>query len=205
MNSRIICPAVGDEHFIVEGIASTRDAAGDPHLAPMGPIVDASFDQLWLRPFRTSTTFANLQRTLCGVFHVVDDVELLARAAIGRIVPHELRFLPPTSFPGDVLADACRWYAFRVEHIDDSAERITLECRVVERGVLQDFLGFQRAKHAVVEAAILATRAGILSAETIQAEMERLAPLVAKTGGAAERRAFAMLQHYLAEQREAPR
>ena len=65
---------------------------------------------------------------------------------------------------------------------------------------LRDFFGFNRAKHAVVEAAILATRIGILDADHIRGEFERLAVLVEKTGGHQERRAFAFLQSYLAEQ-----
>jgi hypothetical protein len=162
----------------------------------MGPITDASFDRLWLRPFRTSATFARLAATRQGVFHIVDDVELLARAAIGRLEP------PPATIPcraveGEILADACRWYAFRVEAIDDATERSTLACRVVDRGVLREFLGFNRAKHAVVEAAILATRIGFLDPGEIDAELSRLAPLVAKTGAAAEARAFELLRSYI--------
>ena len=34
---------------------------------------------------RTSTTYAQLKRTGQGVFHVTDDVELLAQAAVGAI------------------------------------------------------------------------------------------------------------------------
>src|SRR3990170_9017340 len=99
---------------LLEGIVTTLDDAGSPHIAPMGPIVDADFNWLLLRPFRTSATFANLKRTGQGVLHVTDDVELLARAAVGRI--EQMPGLIPTeSIEGVIVADACRWYAFRVE------------------------------------------------------------------------------------------
>jgi hypothetical protein len=70
---------------LLEGIVTTLDDDGSPHIAPMGPIVDAELNWLLLRPYRTSNTFANLKRSRQGVLHVTDDVELLARAAVGRI------------------------------------------------------------------------------------------------------------------------
>jgi hypothetical protein len=190
-------PALPDA-TLLEGIVTTLDADGTPHVAPMGPIVDAEFDWLTLRPFRTSTTYANLKRSGVGVFHVTDDVEILARAAVGRLeeMPH---FVRAEAIDGVILADACRWYAFRIESLDDSDERTRIVARVVDRGRLRDVFGFNRAKHAVVEAAILATRIGILAPDHIRSEMERLAVLVEKTGGHQERRAFAFLRSHISE------
>jgi hypothetical protein len=184
---------------LLEGIVSTLNEDGAPHIAPMGPIVDADFDWLLLRPFRTSTTFANLKRTGQGVLHVTDDVELLARAAVGRLEPRP-QFVRATSFDGVFLIDACRWYAFRVESLDDRDERTKIVARIFDRGWLRDFFGFNRAKHAVVEAAILATRIAFLDQDYIRSEFDRLAVLVEKTGGHQERRALAFLRQYIAEE-----
>ena len=71
--------------MIVEGIVTSLDAAGHLNVAPMGPIVVGDFASLLLRPFQPSTTFNNLAATRCGVFHVVDQVEIIAQAAIGRL------------------------------------------------------------------------------------------------------------------------
>ena len=110
------------EGTLLEGIVTTLDAAGKPHIAPMGPIVDADFNWLLLRPFRTSATFANLKRSGEGVLHVTDDVLLLARAAVGALDP-----LPPliraNKVHGWVLADCCRYHEFRVTSMDDSEPR----------------------------------------------------------------------------------
>jgi hypothetical protein len=186
------------EATLLEGIVTTLDANGAPHIAPMGPIVDTDFNWLTLRPFRTSTTFANLKRGGAGVFHVTDDVELLARAAVGDL-EQAPQLLPTKSIDGVILANACRWYAFRVESLDDREERTNIVARVVDRGRLRDFLGFNRAKHAVVEAAILATRTHILAPDHIRGELNRLAVLVEKTGGLQEHSAFAFLQTHIAE------
>jgi uncharacterized protein len=192
-------PVLGSDGRILEGIVSTLDGTGQPHIAPMGPLVDEALNRLWLRPFATSTTFQNLRRTGVGVFHVTDDVELLARAAVGQL-PSLPRLIQAEAIPGVVLADACRWYAFEVELIDASHERTSVAARVVDRGILREFLGFNRAKHAVVEAAILATRTHLLDSREILAEFERLAIPVAKTGAAAERRAFDFLRAYVQAQ-----
>ena len=62
---------------------------------------------------------------------------------------------------------------------------------------MRPFFGFNRAKHAVLEAAILATRIGIVPAETIRREMARLAVIVQKTAGEQERRAFEFLRSHI--------
>src|SRR5437762_7706706 len=85
----LTCPRL-PEGTLLEGIVTTLNDDGSPHIAPMGPIVDPAFTRLLLRPFRTSVTFQNLKRTRGGVLHVSDDVELFARAAVGQ-----LKKLPP--------------------------------------------------------------------------------------------------------------
>ncbi|HYO25788.1 MAG TPA: DUF447 domain-containing protein [Lacipirellulaceae bacterium] len=189
-------PRLGAEGRIIEGLVATRDEAGNCHIAPMGPLVGAQFDRLWLRPFVTSSTYQNLRLRRAGVFHTTDDVEMLAAAAIGALRPLPA-VTPAAAVEADVIVDACMWFAFEVESVDDSTERSTIAARVVDRGVLREFTGFNRAKHAVVEAAILATRVRILPAEQIIGELERLALPIQKTGSAAEVRAFAMLKDYV--------
>jgi hypothetical protein len=187
--------------MILEGIVTTTSAAGGVHVAPMGPRIvqcsaDGTLERFLLRPFRTAQTYANLRTHPEGVLHVTDDVLLLARAAVGRLDP-----LPPVRpaehVRGWVLTDACRYHEFRVLACDDREERAAFDAEVVHAGRLRDFFGFNRAKHAVVEAAILATRTALLPYEEIAAEYRRLAVLVDKTGGPREREAFAFLQRYV--------
>lgn len=182
--------------LIVEGIVTTTNDDGTINIAPMGPIVDAEFTRFVLRPFQTSTTYRNLKRTGGAVFHVTDDVLLLAQAAIGQLDPRP-RLIPCPAGDVPMLADACRWHAVRVESLDDRSERVTIEAEVVGSGVIRDFFGFNRAKHAVVEAAILATRVHILPAEEIEAQFAQLAIWVDKTGGPREHAAFQLLDDYV--------
>lgn len=185
--------------LILEGIVTTVNLAGDVNIAPMGPMVDRDVTELTLRPFRTATTYRNLKTVPEGVFHVTDDVELLAAAAIGRPVSPPLR--PARVVRVSLLADACRWFEFRVIDCDDRDERTTLKCQVVARGEGRPFFGFNRAKHAVLEGAILATRLNILPREEIDREFARLQTIVEKTAGDSEWRAWTLLTDFLASAR----
>ncbi len=188
--------------MILEGIVTTVSPTGAVNIAPMGPhlpdLPDASqeWQRFTLRPFRTAQTYRNLQTHPEGVLHVTDDVLLLARAALGPVDPVP-SLLPAHQVRGFILADACRFYEFRIVSCDARTERVTMEAEVVHRGRLRDFFGFNRGKHAVLEAAILATRTSFLPLEEIAQEFARLAVLVEKTGGRQEREALALLQQHL--------
>jgi hypothetical protein len=184
--------------MILEGLITTLDAEGALHLAPMGPRVALDFTRFTLRPFPTSNTYQNLLRHGEGVLHVTDDALLLARAAIGAV-----EAMPPTrpaaSVRGFVLADCCRYFEFKVKSVDASGERVEIEAEVVNSGRVRDFFGFNRAKHAVVEAAILATRLHLLPLAEVAHEFARLRVIVGKTGGPDERAAMDMLEAKLRE------
>jgi hypothetical protein len=98
---------------------------------------------------------------------------------------------------GQVLTDACRYHEFRVVEIDDRDERTTIVVDTVAQGRLRDFFGFNRAKHAVVEAAIMATRADWLPLDEMLADYRKLAVLVDKTGGPRERAALTLLHRHI--------
>jgi len=190
---------MASDELILEGVVVTLNPDGSPNISPMGPRVDRDVSRLVLRPFRTSQTYQNLNRQGEGVLHVTDDVELIAHAAIGQLDPLP-PLVPVASIGGQRLADCCRWFAFRVAALDDADERTTIHCQVVDRGTVREFFGFNRAKHAVLEGAILATRIGILPAEELRSQMRHLATLVQKTAGDQERRAFAFLDEYIKRQ-----
>ena len=112
--------------MILEGIVTTLNADSSANISPMGPLVDAAMERLVLRPYQTSTTYVNLKRTGEGVFHVTDDVLLLAKAAIGEPEPLPA-LVRAEKVDGLILADACRWYAFRVKSIDDNQPRSRID------------------------------------------------------------------------------
>ena len=182
--------------MILEGLCTTQNADGSVNLAPMGPVVNSELTRFVFRPFQTSRTFQNLQRHRQGVFHVVDDVLLLAEAALGTpsVAPH---YRPALKIEGHVLSDACRWYEFTVSAIDASQPRTEVETQLLHVGHLRDSFGFNRAKHAVIEATILATRLHILTQQEIEQQWPWLQSAVDKTGGEQERRALQFVARHI--------
>jgi hypothetical protein len=183
--------------MILEGIVTTVSPKGDVNIAPMGPQVGPNMECFTLKPFRTAQTYRNLLAQGEGVLHVTDDVLLFARAAVGRLDPLP-SLTPAARVRGFVLLGACHYYEFRVTAVDDTEMRARLECEVVHRGRFRDFFGFNRAKHAVVEACILATRIHLIPLAELESEFQRLRVPVDKTGGPVEHEAFAFLADFVA-------
>jgi hypothetical protein len=147
-----------------------------------------------LKPFLETTTFRNVRETRVAVVNLTDDVMLFVQGAIGS---PQFPWTPATEVRGAVLEAACSWREIEVETIDDTPPRSRIETRVVHRGFRREFIGFNRARHAVLEAAILATRTHLIPADEIRAEYARLQVIVDKTAGPREREAMAMLTEYV--------
>ena len=178
MTAPTLCP-------IIETVVTTLNPDGSVNCGAMG--VEWGTQQIVIKPYRGTRTLRNLRATMAGVVNLTDDMLLFSQAALGD--PH-----PPThpaaGVAGAVLADACSWREVRVEAIDDGAQRAHVSTVVVGGGPGREFLGLNRARHAVLEASILASRVRLLPADEIRAERARLAVLVDKTAGPRERAAM---------------
>jgi uncharacterized protein len=174
---------------ILETVVTTINPDDTVNCAAMG--VEWGEQQIVIKPFRGTRTLRNLRATQAAVVNVTDDILLFSQAALGD--PR-----PPTRaaahVEGAVLEDACSWREVRVERIDDGEARTRVSTTVVGGGVGREFLGLNRACHAVLEASILASRARMLDAQDIRAELRRLQVLVDKTGGPRELEAMAYVR-----------
>jgi hypothetical protein len=177
---------------IIETILTTMDAAGAINFAPMG--VEWDETEIVVKPFLETTTFRNLQATGEAVINLTDDILLFARAAISS---PQYPWLPATTVRGAVLEAACSWREVRVRSVDATPPRSRIETVVVGRGTRREFLGFNRARHAVLEAAILATRTHLLPAEQIRSEFAKLQVIVDKTAGPREHEAMDLLREHV--------
>lgn len=179
--------------MILEAIVTTADRAGLVNIAPMGPWVDGpAVKALTLKPFRSSHTHANLRESGVAVVHVTDDVELIAASATGRVSATGL--IEPLLGRWHKLIECCHWFAVEVESWEEDSLRPQAHCRIVHRGFQRPMFGLNRAKHAVLEGAILVTRLELLGKEDVERQMHALKPLVEKTGGPAEHRAWRQLE-----------
>jgi uncharacterized protein len=177
---------------IIETIVTTMDPAGAINFAPMG--VEWGEETIVLKPFLETTTYRNVTATGVAVINLTDDAMLFAQGAISSPT---FPSLPATVVRGVILEAACSWRELEVESIDSTPPRSRIVTRVRHSGTRREFLGFNRARHAVLEAAILATRTHLLPREQIEAEFARLQVIVDKTAGPREQDAMTMLTEYV--------
>jgi hypothetical protein len=178
--------------MIIETIFSTLNETGVPNFAPMGLIWGE--EEMIVRPFRDTTTYRNLAASNCGVANVTDNVLMFVHSALTDAqFPH----FPAANVRGVVLQDACYWRELLVSAVDGSGERAEIRCRVVGWGQCRHFLGFNRGKNAVIEAAILATRLEFYGQAEVLAALQNYDEIVAKTGGEQESEAMRYLRDYV--------
>ena len=178
--------------MILETIVTTVAADGTVNCAPMG--VEWGEDVIILKPFIETATYRNVVATGAAVVNLIDDVRVFAQAAIANPqYPTE----PAVVVRGAVLADCCSWREVGLRSVDSTPPRSRIEGAVVHHGVRREFIGFNRARHAVLEAAIYATRLHLLPRSFVESELQRLQVIVDKTAGAQEREAMALLTNHV--------
>src|SRR5262249_16714520 len=171
---------------------TTIGVDGAVNVAPMG--VEWGDEAIVLKPFLETATYRNVTATGAAVVNLTDDVRVFARAAISN--PH-YPTVAAEVVRGVVLAECCSWRELAVRSIDSTPPRSRIETAVVHRGARREFIGFNRACHAVLETAIYATRLHLLSADFVEAELARLQTIVDKTAGPREREAMAILADHI--------
>jgi hypothetical protein len=188
----------GDGAPLIETVVTTTGSDGAVNCAAMG--VRWGEDELVFRPFDATRTLKNLRFRGEAVVHLTDDVLLFVQAALGHPRP---AMRPASVVAGSVIEEASSWREVVVTEIapsEDGTARSRVRARVVATGAgTQQPLGLCRARHAAVEASILASRLRWLGGEHVWAELDRLQELVDKTAGPRERAAIAYVRRYVAE------
>ena len=185
--------------MVIETVVSTLDHAGEANFAAMGVVWGE--EMITIRPYTNTRTYKNLTRSGEAVVNVTDNVVIFAKSALSR---ERFESLPARCVKGLILKDTCFWREVAVERVltprpsDGAPGRADIVTRVVGHGETRQFAGLCRAKHAVVEASILASRIRRIGGEEIRRELERLDIIVEKTGGPEERQAMDFIRAYVA-------
>jgi uncharacterized protein len=189
---------VGEPAPLIETVVTTTGSDGVVNCAAMG--VRWGEEELVFWPFNATRTLRNLRRHGEAVVHLTDDVLLFVQAALDAPRP-ALR--PAGRIDGSVIEAVSEWREVVVTEIaaeEGELPRSRVRARVVARGMgSQPALGLCRARHAAVEASILASRLRWLGAAHVTAELDRLQELVDKTGGPRERAAMDYVRHHVSE------
>lgn len=174
--------------MIQETLITTLNAEGVAHIAPMGVHVDD--DLFVIMPFKPSLTLTNLLDTNTAVINYCDDVRIFAGCLTGR---RDWPLLPAERIKGLYLAAALAHAELELVRVEADDLRPKLFCKIVHSVNHQPFQGFNRAQYSVLEAAILASRLGMLPWEKINSELEYLRIGLEKTAGDRELEAWSWL------------
>jgi hypothetical protein len=191
----------GEQTPLIETVVTTTGSDGVVNCAAMG--VRWGEEELVFWPFEATRTLRNLRVHGQAVVHLTDDVLLFVEAALGHPRP-PLR--PASAIVGSVIEEVNSWREVEVIEIapvrtyPPRLRRSEVRARVLAAGTgTQAPLGLCRARHAAVEASILASRLRWLGADHVVAELARLQELVDKTAGPRERAAMDYVRRYVAE------
>jgi uncharacterized protein len=183
---------------LFETVVTTIGRDGVVNCAAMGVRWDD--DELVFWPFDATRTLKNLRFRGEAVVHLTDDVLLFVESALGHPRPP---MRDASVVAGSVIEEASCWrevVVTAIEPTDDELPRSRVRARVVAAGTgSAQPAGLCRARHAAIEASILASRMKWLGGDRVLAELERLQELVDKTAGPRERAAMDYVRRYVAE------
>jgi hypothetical protein len=187
----------GEQSPLIETVVTTTGTDGVVNCAAMG--VRWGENELVFWPFDATRTLRNLRVHGEAVVHLTDDVLLFVQAALGHPRP---AMRPASAIVGSVIEEANSWREVVVTEITPSAGELPcsrVRAQVVGSGTgARQPLGLCRARHAAVEASILASRVRWLGVDQVMAELVQLQELVDKTAGPRERAAMDYVRRYVA-------
>jgi len=168
---------------IYETIVSTYDPNLKPTAAPMGMTLLGS-ESFLIRPFRATTTYRNLLAARCGVVNITSSPEMFYRTTFKHEGPR-LK-MPSRWFEHGKVVMAPRIRSaeahveFTVRRLEDENEcRARFTCKVQMIEARRMFpQAYSRARFALIECIIHATRIEPYLADGRAAEAERLTHLV---------------------------
>lgn len=187
-----------DQAPLLETVVTTIGSDGVVNCAAMG--VRWGVHELVFWPFEATRTLKNLRFRGEAVIHLTDDVLLFVESALGHPRPP---MRDASVVAGSVIEEASVWrevVVTEIEPTDDELPRSRVRARVVAAGTgSAEPSGLCRARHAAVEASIVASRLRWLGGECVWSELARLQELIDKTAGPRERAAMDYVRRYVAE------
>jgi len=187
-----------DQAPLLETVVTTVGSDGVVNCAAMG--VRWGVHELVFWPFDATRTLKNLRFRGEAVVHLTDDVLLFVESALGHPRPP---MREASVVAGSVIEEASAWrevVVTEIEPTDDELPRSRVRARVVAAGTGSgEPSGLCRARHAAVEASIVASRLKWLGGERVLSELTRLQELIDKTAGPRERAAMDYVRRYVVE------
>ncbi len=183
--------------MINEIIITTLNEDRSVHIAPMG--VRRENDLFVIAPFKPSTTLENLERDGQAVINMTDDVRIFAGCLTGH---YDWPTVGTSLIDGKRLKVALSHIEIEVVRQEDDETRPVFYCQEKYQENHAPFMGLNRAKAAVLEAAVLVSRLHMLPDEKIDNEIEYLQIAIDKTASEHELEAWGWLMNRIKTFRE---
>jgi hypothetical protein len=178
--------------MIIETIFSTRCASGEGNFAPMGmQRMDAT--TVLVRPFIASRTWENLNRSGFAVAGITDSILPFVYAVTKA---RELDSFPASRVPCPVPTDLCGWFELELKRISLEGQRGECLFWIVHEEYGRPFTGFNRARCAILDSLVAATRIDVRGREPFLAEYARAFELTNRTGDEEERLALRLIAEW---------
>lgn len=176
--------------MINETIITTLNEDGSIHIAPMG--VRREDDFFVIAPFKPSTTLKNLERSGEAVINMIDDVRIFAGCLTGH---YDWPTIKTSVINGERLEAALSHIEIEVVRQEGDEIRPVFYCSEKHQETHAPFMGLNRAKAAVLEAAVLVSRLHMLADEKIDNEIKYLQIAIDKTASEHELEAWGWLMN----------
>ena len=183
--------------MINEAIITTLNEDGSAHIAPMGVRRDG--ESYVIAPFKPSTTLKNLERSGQAVINMTDDVRIFAGCLTGH---YDWPTISTSVIDGKRLEAALSHIEIEVVRQVADDIRPIFYCSEKHQETHAPFMGLNRAKAAVLEAAVLVSRLHMLSDEKIENEIKYLQIAIDKTASELELEAWGWLMDRIKTFRE---
>ena len=183
--------------MINETIITTLNEDGSVHIAPMG--VKREGDLFVIAPFKPSTTLQNLERSGQAVINITDDVRIFAGCLTGH---YDWPTVNASQIQGKRLKTALSHIEIEVSRKEEDEIRPVFYCQGKHQETHAPIMGLNRAKAAVLEAAVLVSRLHMLADKKIDNEIKYLQIAIDKTAGEEELEAWDWLMNHIKTFRE---
>lgn len=167
--------------MIIETIISTVNKSNLVNFAPFG--IKRTNKYVFISPYIPSVTLNNLLINKSAVVNYIDDAEFFVKCIIG-----EKNFKKKSSevVKGFFLENSLSHDEVEVVKYLPDNKRPTFKCKIVFSKYNKPFKGLNRARAALIEACILATRTKFLKKNQISRELNYLSNAIEKTSGKKE-------------------
>ena len=178
--------------MIIETIISTINTKGDVNFAPFGIKKRKNF--VFISPYIPSKTLENLKKSGTAVINYIDDAKYFVDCLTGN---KRFKKLESVKFKGFFLADSLYHEEVKVVSVKNHKIRPTFKCEIVGEFIHKKYSGHNRARSAILEACILASRLNMIREENIRDELNYLEIIIDKTAGKRERSSWFKIKKFI--------